>query len=137
MDIIKGNCLSIDRIIKARDYMDNKGYIKKFNKSYEIKISSNRKFLARTSGASVYVHNTVNFEQIAIFKDIRCANQSMFSYDDKLLAVKSAERKIVVYDLESLKKYMLEKLVNHRMEVFVSRRTINTYIIQFIRLNPS
>ncbi|QVK18999.1 hypothetical protein KHQ81_04625 [Mycoplasmatota bacterium] len=68
-----------------------------------MKISSNCKFLARTSDTSVYVHDTVSFEQIAIFKDIKHANQIMFSYDDKLLAVKSAERKIVVYDLESLK----------------------------------
>lgn len=83
--------------------MDSKGYLKKFNTSYEIKISSDNKYLARTSGASIYVHETENYDQVAMFKDIKYANQIIFSHDSKLLASKSAERKIAIYDLEKLK----------------------------------
>lgn len=83
--------------------MDSKGYLKKFNTSYEIKMSSDGKYIARTSGASIYVHDTENFEQVAIFKDMKYANQIIFSHDNKLLAAKSAEPKIAVYDLENLK----------------------------------
>lgn len=83
--------------------MDSKGYLKKFNTSYEIKMSSDGKYLARTSGATIYVHDTENFEQVAMFKDMKYANHIIFSHDNKLLASKSAEPKIAVYDLENFK----------------------------------
>lgn len=83
--------------------MDRKGYLKKFNRSYEITISSDGKYLARTSSSSIYVHETKCFEQIAKFQDMKYANHILFSHDDRLLAVKSAHPQIAIYDLEGLR----------------------------------
>ncbi|QVK17797.1 hypothetical protein KHQ81_13250 [Mycoplasmatota bacterium] len=82
--------------------MNSDEYIKKFNKSYKIIMSNDSKYIARTSGASIYIHDTITFDQIAVFKDVKHANQIKFSSDSKRLVSKSAERKFVVYDLENM-----------------------------------
>lgn len=82
--------------------MDSQRVLKKFNTSYVMKMSPDGKYLVRTSSAAVYVHDPIHFEQIAVFKDMKYQNQFIFSNDSKLLAVKSSERKIAIYDLDRL-----------------------------------
>lgn len=42
--------------------------VKKFNKSYEIKMSPNGKYLSHFSGSSVALYKTDTYEQIADFR---------------------------------------------------------------------
>ncbi len=79
--------------------------LKKFRKSFEIKMSPDGKYISH-NGGSVNLIDTENYTLVANFRDIKYPNHLCYSYDSKLLAVKSTQRKIAIYDLEN------QKLIN-------------------------
>lgn len=76
--------------------------VKKFKKSYEIKMSPNSKYIGHFSSSAVSLFDAENNLQIADFRDVKYPSHITFSSDSKLLAVKSNQKKIAVYDLEKL-----------------------------------
>lgn len=84
--------------------------LKKFSKSYEIKMSPDGKFLSHFNSTSVSVFDLENYVQIADFRDVKYPSHLSYSHDSKLLAVKSNPRKIAIYDLEKLKLIKLYRL---------------------------
>lgn len=79
---------------------------KKFLKSFEIKMSPDGKYICHLNGGSVSLFDAENYTEVANFRDIKYPHHLSYSYDSKLLAVKSTQRKIAIYDLEN------QKLIN-------------------------
>jgi WD40 repeat protein len=80
--------------------MDLKNYQKRFLQSYQLRTDNGGKYIARCDGESAYLYDIEDYSEVTKFRDLAYASQIKFSEDGKLLAVKSIEPELAVYDLE-------------------------------------
>ncbi|ETA81936.1 YncE family protein [Youngiibacter fragilis] len=74
-------------------------YLHKFKHSYEIKMSSDAKYICRLSASKVYLHDAKTFEEITSWDNIKNPRNISFSNNNKYLAVTNSMGKVALYDL--------------------------------------
>jgi len=82
--------------------MDLKKYKKRFMESYQLKQSKNGNYLARNDGEKVYLYDlNKDCLEIAVFEDLNYVQEICFSDNEEMLALKSIEPKVAIYNMET------------------------------------
>lgn len=81
--------------------MEENFFKHKFKRSYEIVMSGDSKYICRTSGSKVYLHDAGTFEEIISWNHVKDPGNISFSNNNKHLAVMNSMGKVALYDLSN------------------------------------